>query len=70
MLEVQASGTAAAGRSAFVSLPDSVKRAWDWRAGFLHSSHTTGKDLLRILRLDLAKDLSRAWLDGGGGDLS
>ena len=68
MLEVQASGTAAAGRSASVSLPDPVKRAWDWRAGLLHSSHATGKDLLHILRLGLAKDLSRAWLDGGGGD--
>ncbi|RKF72620.1 Nucleoporin NUP85 [Golovinomyces cichoracearum] len=37
-----------------------VERGWDWR-DFI-STETTGNDLLRLLRLGLAKDLGRAWL--------
>jgi hypothetical protein len=37
-----------------------IKRGWDWRRGV--SAGTTGDDLLRILRLRLAKDLAKAWL--------
>jgi hypothetical protein len=37
-----------------------VKRGWDWRKGL--SAGTTGDDILRILRLGLARDLARVWL--------
>lgn len=37
-----------------------VERGWDWR-DFI-STETTGNDLLRLLRLGLAKDLGKAWL--------
>ncbi|KAK0107343.1 hypothetical protein ONS95_004036 [Cadophora gregata] len=36
------------------------KRGWDWRQGV--SASTKGEDLLRILRLGLAKDLAKAYL--------
>lgn len=39
---------------------DRVKRGWDWRQCV--SANTTGKEILWILRLGLAKDLARAWL--------
>ncbi|KAH8811679.1 hypothetical protein F5884DRAFT_750046 [Xylogone sp. PMI_703] len=43
------------------SLPvGNVKRGWDWRSGLTAS--TTSADLLRMLRLGLAKDLARARL--------
>ncbi|EKD21376.1 uncharacterized protein L3040_000588 [Drepanopeziza brunnea f. sp. 'multigermtubi'] len=48
---MRGSGTAATGP---------VKRGWDWRHGI--SASTTGDDLLRILRLGLAKDLAKAYL--------
>lgn len=41
---------------------DAVKRGWDWRLGL--SAQATGDDVLRILRLGLATDLSRGWLEG------
>lgn len=41
-------------------LKGNVKRGWDWRQAI--SASTTGEDVLRILRLGLAKDLARAWL--------
>lgn len=37
-----------------------LKRGWDWRKGI--AAGTSGEELLRILRLGLAKDLARAWL--------
>lgn len=37
-----------------------IKRGWDWRRGV--TSGTSGDDVLRILRLGLAKDLAKAWL--------
>jgi hypothetical protein len=46
--------------SSGVMVKGNVKRGWDWRRGI--SAGTTGEDLLRILRLGLAKDLARAWL--------
>ena len=41
---------------------DEVRRGWDWRKQL--SLDTTGADLLRILRLGLAKDIARAWVEG------
>ena len=37
------------------------KRGWDWRDGM--KDGTKGEDVLRILRLGLAKDVARAWID-------
>lgn len=44
------------------SSDDQVKRGWDWREGV--EPHATGGDVLRILRLGLARDISRGWLEG------
>jgi hypothetical protein len=52
--------------SSGVLVKANIKRGWDWRQGI--SAGTTGDDVLRILRLGLAKDLAKAWLlevDGG-----
>ena len=38
------------------------KRGWDWRTGMKKGA--TGKDLLSMLRLGLAKEVARAWIDG------
>lgn len=38
------------------------KRGWDWRMGF--GREVKGEDVLRILRLGLAKDVARAWVEG------
>ncbi|TVY82335.1 Nucleoporin [Lachnellula suecica] len=43
-----------------VMVKGNTKRGWDWRRGV--SAGTSGDDVLRILRLGLAKDLARAWL--------
>lgn len=38
------------------------KRGWDWRMGF--GREVKGEDVLRILRLGLAKEVARAWVEG------
>jgi hypothetical protein len=47
-------------RSSGVIVKGNIKRGWDWRHGI--SASTKGDDILRILRLGLAKDLAKAWL--------
>ncbi|KAB8446236.1 hypothetical protein FH972_025218 [Carpinus fangiana] len=42
-----------------------VKRAWDWRKGFAKSAR--GEDVVRVLRLGLARELSRCWMGAEGG---
>ena len=37
----------------------------DWRAGM--ASNAKGEDVLRILRLDLAKEMARHWIQGNAG---
>ncbi|KAL2758002.1 hypothetical protein ACRALDRAFT_2098225 [Sodiomyces alcalophilus JCM 7366] len=37
-----------------------AKRGWDWRSGM--TAGATSRDVLRILRLGLSKDLSKLWL--------
>ena len=44
--------------------PAAVERGWDWRAGFKEKG-TSGKDVLKALRLGIAKELSMAELDEG-----
>jgi hypothetical protein len=46
--------------SSGVLVKGNTKRGWDWRQGI--SAGTSTEDLLRILRLGLAKDLAKAWL--------
>ena len=41
------------------------KRGWDWRRGLEEGAK--GEDVLRILRLGLAKDIAGHWLAGEGG---
>ena len=41
---------------------DKIRRGWDWREGL--DPDTNGAGLLRRLRLGLAKDIARAWVDG------
>lgn len=40
---------------------DGAKRGWDWRTTFKRDA--AGKDILRMLRLGLARDISRAWVE-------
>ena len=40
---------------------DGAKRGWDWRMAVKRNS--TGKELLRSLRLGLARDISKLWLE-------
>ncbi|KAL9021971.1 MAG: hypothetical protein Q9185_000842, partial [Variospora sp. 1 TL-2023] len=37
-------------------------RGWDWRRGV--SANASGAELLRMMRLGLAKDIARAWVEG------
>ncbi len=39
-----------------------IRRGWDWRKGL--PKETSGADILRILRLGLAKDMARSWAEG------
>lgn len=40
-----------------------IKRAWDWRKAFVEKSdNATADEVLRILRLGLARDIAKGWL--------
>lgn len=39
-----------------------VKRGWDWRKGL--SRNAGGEDVLRVLRLGVAQEMARAWVEG------
>ena len=41
---------------------DDTKRAWDWRKGFKKDAE--GQDVIRILRLGIAEEIGRAWIEG------
>ncbi|KAK0735658.1 hypothetical protein B0T21DRAFT_312881 [Apiosordaria backusii] len=44
---------------------NNVKRGWDWRTGLVGiGKGTTGREVMRRLRLGLAKDIAGLWLDG------
>lgn len=43
---------------------DGVKRGWDWRSGMDEGAN--GEDVLRILRLGLARDIAACWMKGEG----
>jgi hypothetical protein len=41
---------------------DESKRGWDWRRGF--SKGTSAEDIIRVLRLGIAKEFARAFAEG------
>lgn len=41
---------------------DEVRRGWDWRKGM--SPDAGAADLLRMMRLGLARDMARTWIEG------
>ncbi|KAH8723224.1 hypothetical protein GQ44DRAFT_761242 [Phaeosphaeriaceae sp. PMI808] len=41
---------------------DDSKRGWDWRRGF--NKNASGKDIVRVLRLGVAKEIGRAFASG------
>ncbi|KAG8624362.1 hypothetical protein KVT40_007429 [Elsinoe batatas] len=49
-----------------VTSEDKVRRAWDWRRGVAMSvgAKYTGQDVLRILRVGIAKEVGRGWVEG------
>ena len=51
------------GSSRALAKPQEEKRGWDWRKGL--AENATGEDVLRILRLGLAKDIARHWISEG-----
>ena len=70
MLESESSsGGGSGGSGVIVKAPkdggkgDEVKRGWDWRKGV--GRRALGSDVLRVLRLGLGRDISRAWVEGG-----
>lgn len=45
-----------------IAKSDEVRRGWDWRNGLKQDA--TGAELLRMLRMGLARDIARAWVEG------
>ncbi|KAL8942822.1 MAG: hypothetical protein Q9216_001437 [Gyalolechia sp. 2 TL-2023] len=45
-----------------VARRDDVRRGWDWRKGV--SADASGAELLRTMRLGLAREMARAWVEG------
>lgn len=41
---------------------DESKRGWDWRRGFPKGA--SGEDIIRVLRLGIAKEIGRAFAEG------
>lgn len=62
MLDSESSnGTGSSG--ALVKSQQDRKRGWDWRNGL--AEEAKGEDVLRMLRLGLAKDIARHWISEG-----
>ena len=62
MLDSESSNGIGSSRALIKSQEDK-KRGWDWRKGLAESAE--GADVLRILRLGLAKDIARHWISEG-----
>lgn len=41
---------------------DESKRGWDWRKGF--GKNATGSDIIRVIRLGISREISRAYAEG------
>lgn len=48
--------------SSAVGKRDDAQRGWDWRKGV--NADASGAELLRRMRLGLARDIARAWVEG------
>lgn len=48
-----------------ISGPNKTRRGWDWRKAF--GKDTKSREVLRLLRLGLAKDLASLWLEDADG---
>ena len=48
-------------RDKMQSKKEEVKRGWDWRKGV--KSNAKGEDVLRVLRLGLAQDIAKGWIE-------
>ena len=62
MLDSESSNDIGSSR-ALVKSQEDTKKGWDWRKGLAESAK--GEDVLRILRLGLAKDIARHWIGEG-----
>lgn len=62
MLDSESSNGIGSSR-ALVKSQEDKERGWDWRKGLAKGAK--GEDVLRILRLGLAKDISRHWISDG-----
>jgi len=61
MLQSESSGMSSS--KAVVKSGEEEKRGWDWRTGL--GEDAKGEDVLRILRLGLAKDIAKHWMSEG-----
>ena len=62
MLDSETSNDIGSSR-ALVKSQEDQKKGWDWRKGLAETAK--GEDVLRILRLGLAKDIARHWIGEG-----
>lgn len=63
MLDSESSNGIGSSRALVKSQEDDRKRGWDWRKGL--AKDAKGEDVLRILRLGLAKEIARHWISEG-----
>lgn len=63
MLMSESSGGVSGSRT-LVRSEEEKKRGWDWRKGL--GKDAKGEDVLRILRLGLAKDIAKHWVTSAG----
>ena len=57
---LDSASSAASGSRALIKPGKEERRGWDWRRGL--EKDAKGKDVPRILRLGLAKDIARHWV--------
>ena len=62
MLDSESSNENGSSR-ALVQSGENGRRGWDWRKGLAEGAK--GEDVLRMLRLGLAKDIARHWISEG-----
>ena len=63
MVQLESSGTNDSTR-ALVKSEETSRRGWDWRKGL--GDNAKGEDVLRVLRLGLAKDIAKHWMISEG----
>ncbi|KAK3059753.1 hypothetical protein LTS18_010129, partial [Coniosporium uncinatum] len=63
MLNSGMSGRTRSTEASGVLVPGNVRRGWDWRKRF--KKNAQGEDVLGMLRMGLAAEIGRAWLEEG-----